>query len=178
MNALIRYWNIFFRLCQCRTFLLNGRKEKKQHMFRSKGFQQFCCIYSTSERDSWKGHLKVWRLFLQCIKYIIWVSLNTDNEMRTTNTEWIIHLHTTILCNYSTPHPPASIHVYLHCKKSWRSSSTPASGDAGPIHTGVEKSFRNRWRKFYYKYRTFLTFFTSVKLVRHDYISHVELFRW
>ncbi len=27
-----------------------------------------------------------------------------------------------------------------HCKKSWRSSSTPASGDAGPIHTGVEKS--------------------------------------
>ncbi len=24
----------------------------------------------------------------------------------------------------------------LHCKKSWRSSSTPASGDAGPIHTG------------------------------------------
>ncbi len=31
----------------------------------------------------------------------------------------------------------------LHCKKSWRSSSTPASGDAGPIHTGVEKSFRH-----------------------------------
>ena len=30
----------------------------------------------------------------------------------------------------------------IHCKKSWRSSSTPASGDAGPIHTGVEKSFQ------------------------------------
>ncbi len=25
-----------------------------------------------------------------------------------------------------------------HCKKSWRSSSTPASGDAGPNDTGVE----------------------------------------
>jgi hypothetical protein len=43
----------------------------------------------------------------------------------------------------------------LHCKKSWRSSSTPASVDAGPIHTGVEKSFRHPWRKFYYKYRTY-----------------------
>ncbi len=30
-----------------------------------------------------------------------------------------------------------------HCKKSCRSSSTPASGDAGPIHTGIEKSFRH-----------------------------------
>ena len=53
-----------------------------------------------------------------------------------------------------------------HCKKSWRSSSTPASGDAGPKHTGVEQSFRHPWRKFYYKYRTFPTFFTSVELVR------------
>jgi hypothetical protein len=43
----------------------------------------------------------------------------------------------------------------LHCKKSWQSSSTPASGDAGPIHTGIEKSFRHPWRKFYYKYRTY-----------------------
>ena len=57
---------------------------------------------------------------------------------------------------------------YLHCKKSWRSSSTPASGDAGPIHTGVEKSFRHPWRKFYYKYQTFPTFFTSVELVCYD----------
>ncbi len=56
----------------------------------------------------------------------------------------------------------------VHCKKSWRSSSTPASGDAGPIHTGVEKSFRHPWRKFYYKYLTFPTFFTSVKLVRQS----------
>jgi hypothetical protein len=30
-------------------------------------------------------------------------------------------------------------------------------------------------KKFYYKYRTFPTFFTSVELVRYDYISHVEL---
>jgi hypothetical protein len=43
----------------------------------------------------------------------------------------------------------------VHCKKSWRSSSTPASGDAGPIHTGVEKSFRHPWRKFYCKYQTY-----------------------
>ncbi len=48
-----------------------------------------------------------------------------------------------------------------HCKKSWRSSSTPASGDAGPKHTGVEQSFQHPCRKFYYKYRTFSTFFTS-----------------
>ncbi len=68
--------------------------------------------------------------------------------------------------------------VQVHCKKSWRSSLTPASGDAGPIHTGVEKSFRHPWRKFYYKYRTFPTFFTSVELVRYDYIPHAELFRW
>ncbi len=46
-----------------------------------------------------------------------------------------------------------------HCKKTWRSSSTPASGDAGPIHTGIEKSFRHPCRKFYYKYRTFSTDF-------------------
>ncbi len=59
-------------------------------------------------------------------------------------------------------------YVSIHCKKSWRSSSTPASGDAGPIHTGVEKSFRHPWRKFYYKYRTFPTFFTSVKLLRQS----------
>ncbi len=50
-------------------------------------------------------------------------------------------------------------------------------GDAGPIHTGDKKSFRHPGRKFYYKYRTFPTFFTSVELVRYDYISHVELFR-
>ncbi len=43
----------------------------------------------------------------------------------------------------------------IHCKKSWRSSSTPTSGDAGPTHTGVKKSFRHPWRKFYYKYRTY-----------------------
>jgi hypothetical protein len=48
---------------------------------------------------------------------------------------------------------------YTHCKKSWRNSSTPAPGDAGPIHTGIEKSFRHPWRKFYYKYRTFSTEF-------------------
>ncbi len=58
---------------------------------------------------------------------------------------------------------------HLHCKKSWRSSSTPASGDAGPKHTGVEQSFRHPWRKFYYKYRTFPTFFTSVELVRQSW---------
>jgi hypothetical protein len=56
----------------------------------------------------------------------------------------------------------------LHCKKSWRSSSTPASGDAGPKHTGVKQSFRHPWRKFYYKYLTFSTFFTSVELVRQS----------
>jgi hypothetical protein len=48
---------------------------------------------------------------------------------------------------------------HLHCKKSWRSSSTPASDDTGPIHAGVEKSFRHPWRKCYYKYRTFSTEF-------------------
>ncbi len=49
--------------------------------------------------------------------------------------------------------------VILHCKKSWRSSATPASGDAGPIHTGIEQIFRHLWRKFYYKYRIFSTEF-------------------
>ena len=43
----------------------------------------------------------------------------------------------------------------IHCKKSC--SSTPASGDAGPIHTGVEKSFRHPWRQFNEKYRNFST---------------------
>jgi hypothetical protein len=28
MNALIQYHNIFFRLCYCRTFLLDSRMEK------------------------------------------------------------------------------------------------------------------------------------------------------
>ncbi len=56
----------------------------------------------------------------------------------------------------------------LHCKKSCRRSSTPASGDAGPKHTGIEKSFRHPYRKFYYKYRTFPAFFTSVELVRQS----------
>ncbi len=63
----------------------------------------------------------------------------------------------------------ATYFVILHCKKSWRSSSIPASGDAGPIHTGVEQSFRHPWRKFYYKYRTFPTIFTSVELVRQSW---------
>jgi hypothetical protein len=57
---------------------------------------------------------------------------------------------------------------YIHCKKICRSSSTPASGDAGPIQTGVEKSFRHPWRKIYYKYQTFPTFFASVELVCYD----------
>jgi hypothetical protein len=57
----------------------------------------------------------------------------------------------------------------MHCKKSSRSSSTPASGHAGPIHTGVKKSFRHPRRKFYYKYRTFPTFFTRVVLVRQSW---------
>ncbi len=58
--------------------------------------------------------------------------------------------------------------ITVHCKKSWRSNLTPASGDAGPKHTGVEQSFRHPWRKFYYKYWTFPTFFTSVELVRQS----------
>ena len=53
----------------------------------------------------------------------------------------------------------STIKCTLHCKKSWRSSSTPASGDAGPIHTGIEQIFRHPWRKFYHKYRTFSTEF-------------------
>ena len=58
---------------------------------------------------------------------------------------------------------------HIHFKKSWGSSSTPASGDAGPKHTGVKKSFRHLWRKFYYKYRTSPTFFTSIELVRQSW---------
>ncbi len=54
---------------------------------------------------------------------------------------------------------PGLLLVAMHCKKSWRSSSTPASSDAGPIHTGVEQIFRHPWRKFYYKYRTPTEFF-------------------
>ncbi len=71
MNALIRYYNIFFILCKCRTFLLVGRMEKKQHMIRNKGFRQWHCIYSTSEKYSLKGHLKVRRLFLQCMIWLL-----------------------------------------------------------------------------------------------------------
>jgi len=56
----------------------------------------------------------------------------------------------------------------IHCKKSWRSSSTPASGDAGPNDTGVEQIFPHPCRKFYYKYRTFPAFFTNVELVRQS----------
>ena len=64
------------------------------------------------------------------------------------------------LCNFLMNKVGINILLsFSHCKKSWRSSSTPASGDAGPIHTGVEKSFRHTWRKFYYKYRTFSTEF-------------------
>ncbi len=47
----------------------------------------------------------------------------------------------------------------IHCKKSWRSSSTPASGDAWPIRPDVGKSFQHFWRQFYYKYISFLTEF-------------------
>ncbi len=69
------------------------------------------------------------------------------------------------------PPPPSSQTKWtvMHCKKSWRSSSTPASGDAGPKHTGVEQSFRHLWRKFYYKYRISPTFFTSIELVRQSW---------
>ncbi len=61
----------------------------------------------------------------------------------------------------------------IHCKKSWRSSSTPASGDAGPNDTGVEQIFPHPCRKFYYNYRTFPAFpsnllFANVELVRQS----------
>ncbi len=59
--------------------------------------------------------------------------------------------------------------VWVECKKIWRSSSTPASGDAGPIHTGVGKSFRHPWRQFYYKYQTFLQAFKNVELLRQSW---------
>ncbi len=61
----------------------------------------------------------------------------------------------------------------IHCKKSWRSSSTPASGDAGPKHTGIEKSFRHTYRKFYYKYRTILTDFYKCRTssIELDYLK-------
>ncbi len=35
-------------------------------MFRTIGFRQIYCVYSTSERYSLRGHQKVRRLFLQC----------------------------------------------------------------------------------------------------------------
>jgi hypothetical protein len=66
----------------------------------------------------------------------------------------------------------------LHCKKSWRSSSIPASGDAGPIQPGVEKSFRHPWRQFYYKYRTFSQNVKCVELLRYKRNAQVELVRW
>jgi hypothetical protein len=55
---------------------------------------------------------------------------------------------------------------HVHCKKIWRSSSTPAYGDAGPIQPGVGKSFRHSWRQFYCKYRTFWQTFKIVELLR------------
>ncbi len=40
-------------------------------MCRNKLFRQWYCIYSTSERYSLKGHLKVRRLFLQCTLWTV-----------------------------------------------------------------------------------------------------------
>ncbi len=48
------------------NFLARWQDGKKQHMIRNKEFRQWHCIYSTSERYSLKGHLKVRRFFLQC----------------------------------------------------------------------------------------------------------------
>ncbi len=63
----------------------------------------------------------------------------------------------------------------IHCKKNWRSSSTPACGDAGPIQPGVGKRFWHPWRQFYQKYRTFSTDFykcrtssTDIKYLKTD----------
>jgi hypothetical protein len=47
-------------------------------------------------------------------------------------------------------------------------SSTPASGDAGPIHTGVEKSIPAE--DFTINIELFLQTFTNVKLVRQNWI--------
>ncbi len=44
--------------------------------------------------------------------------------------------------NVSWDPSPAGNYSIIHCKKSWRSSSTPASGDAGPNDTGVEQILR------------------------------------
>jgi hypothetical protein len=49
-------------------------------------------------------------------------------------------------CTYIQRQYLSSAFQRIHCKKSWRSNSTPASGDAGPKHTGVEQSFRHPWR--------------------------------
>ncbi len=51
--------------------------------------------------------------------------------------------------------------IDAHCKNSWLSGSTLASGDAGPITPGVRKSFRHHWRQFYYKHWTFSTDFNK-----------------
>jgi hypothetical protein len=64
----------------------------------------------------------------------------------------------------------------LHCKKSWRSSSTPASGDAGPIHTGVVSDIPEE--NFTINIKLFQQNFTFVELLRYKHIPHDELFRW
>ncbi len=96
--------------------------------------------------------LSVWWPLPRClfgvVKQFNWFGIGSNTQCMIP----VYALHTT-----RSP-PPAVTHclnTYPHCKKSWWRSSTPASGDAGPIHTGVEKSFRHPWRKFYYKYRTY-----------------------
>ena len=45
-----------------------------------------------------------------------------------------------ILCNYSTPHPPASIHVYLHY--SGRGRGSPASQPPPPEYLLTQHSYK------------------------------------
>ncbi len=78
-----------------------------------------------------------------------------------------------------TPAPKASVTPPLdpveHCKKSWRSSSIPASGDAGPIQPVSEKVSGIHEDNFTINIELFRQNVTCVKLLRYKRNAHVKL---
>jgi hypothetical protein len=87
------------------------------------------------------------KLFIKLEKIIMRVT-------RKFSTSWS-SVHKYLLFDSQTSHLQYEQKIDAHCKKSWLSGSTLASGDAGPIQPGVRKSFRHHWRQFYYKHWTF-----------------------
>ncbi len=83
-------------------------------------------------------------------------SARSHQHLARSHPQWLDLIHTLfdLIPHAARSHPlsarshPHSARSHLHCKKSWRSSLAPTSGDAGPIRTGVGKSFRHPWGQF------------------------------